>query len=97
MKPIEAFKRAMFYVSGLCSQRTPNQPGAIINRLPDETRDALKELKSDDIGVDAQLDDVKYFAGSDEYYQNKKFEKDRREFDKKLGIQSSRKKYDEHG
>lgn len=87
MNPIDAFKRAMFYVSGLCSSRTLNKPGAVIERLSPEARDALKELKSSDIdgGPKAErLDDLKYYVGSDEYYRNKEYEKDRLEFDKKL-------------
>ena len=87
MNPLDAFKRAMFYVSGICSSRTLNKPGAVIERLSTEARDALKELKSSDIdgGPKAErLDDLKYYVGTDEYYRNKEFEKDRLEFDKKL-------------
>jgi hypothetical protein len=85
MKPIEAFKRAIFYVSGLCSQRALNKPGAVIERLSTDARDALKELKASDIdGSQERLDDLKYYVGSDQYYQNKEFEKERLEFDKKI-------------
>lgn len=77
----------MFYVSGLCSSRTLNKPGAVIERLSPEARDALKELKSSDIdgGPKAErLDDLKYYVGSDEYYRKKEYQKDMLEFDKKL-------------
>lgn len=87
MNPIDAFKRAMFYVSGLCSSRTLNKPGAVVERLPPEAREALKGLKSSDIdgGPKAErLDDLKYYVGSDEYYRNKEYQKDRLEFDKKI-------------
>jgi hypothetical protein len=85
MNPIDAFKRAMFYVSGLCSQRTLNVPGAVVQRLNPETREALSQLKSSDIdGSVERLDDLKYFVGSDEYYKNKELEKDKLEFDKKI-------------
>jgi hypothetical protein len=85
MKAIEAFKRAMFYISGLCSQRTLNQPGAVIERLPTNTREALQNLRSSDIdGSVERIDDLKYYVGSDQYYQNKEFQKDRLEFDKKI-------------
>jgi hypothetical protein len=85
MNPLDAFKRAMFYISGLCSQRTLNKPGAIIERLSPETREELSKLKSSDIdGSIERLDDLKYYVGSDEYYRNKEFEKDRLEFDKKI-------------
>ncbi len=84
---MEAFKRALFYVSGLCSSRTLNKPGAVVQRLSPEAREALQNLKSSDIdgGPTAErLDDLKYYVGSDEYYRNKEYEKDRLEFDKKL-------------
>jgi hypothetical protein len=87
MTPMEAFKRALFYVSGLCSSRTLNKPGAVVQRLSPEARQALTELKSSDIdgGPTAErVDELKYYVGSDEYYRNKEFEKDRLEFDKKL-------------
>jgi len=87
MSPMEAFKRALFYVSGLCSSRTLNKPGAVVQRLSPEAREALQNLKSSDIdgGPTAErLDDLKYYVGSDEYYRNKEYEKDRLEFDKKL-------------
>ena len=99
MSPLEAFKRAMFYISGLCSQRTLNVPGGVVERLTPETREALSQLKSSDLdGAQERLDDIKYYTGSDEYYQNKKFEKERLEFDKKIlknGIGSRPKKYDD--
>lgn len=87
MNAIEAFKRALFYVSGLCSSITDKRPGAVVERLSGEARDALKDLKASDIGGDPQserIDDLKYYVGSDEYYRNKEFEKDKLEFDKKI-------------
>lgn len=84
MKALEAFKTAMFYVSGLCSTHTKDKPGAVIERLSSETREALQELKSDDIGSNVILDNVGYYAATNEYYQNKEFEKERLEFDKKI-------------
>lgn len=85
--PLEALKRALFFVSGLCSQRTLNKPGAVIERLSPEAREALKDLKSSDIDGGSQaerIDELKYYVGSDEYYRNKEFEKDKLEFDKKI-------------
>ena len=84
MKPLEAFKRAMFYVSGLCSQRTLNKPGAVIERLSVSERQALTELKSDDIDGTTRIDDLKYYVGSDDYYKNQEYMKDRLAFDKKI-------------
>jgi hypothetical protein len=87
MTPVEAFKRALFYVSGLCSQRTLNQPGAIIGRLSVKEREAISQLKSSDIdggSKSERIDDLKYLVGSNEYYHNKEFERDRIEFDKKM-------------
>jgi hypothetical protein len=85
--PLEALKRALFFVSGLCSQRTLNKPGAVIERLSPEARAALTKLKSSDIdGGDKaeRIDELRYYVGSDEYYRNKEFEKDKLEFDKKI-------------
>lgn len=87
MNPIEAFKRALFYVSGLCSQRTLNVPGAVIQRLNPETREALSQLKSSDIDggpKSERIDELKYYVGSDEWYKEQEFKKDRLEFDKKI-------------
>ena len=84
MNALQAFKQALFYVSGLCSSRTMNEPGAVIERLSQDSRQALQELKSDDIGPEVRLDDLKYFVGSDEYYQQQEFKQDRLNFDKKL-------------
>ena len=87
MGPMEAFRRAMFFISGVCSQRTLNQPGAVVSRLSPKEREALSQLKSSDIdgGPKAErIDELKYYIGSDEYYRNKEFEKDRLEFDKKI-------------
>jgi hypothetical protein len=87
ISPIDALRRALFYVSGVCSSITLNKPGAVIERLSSETRESLKQLKSSDIdgGSTAErMDELKYYVGSDEYYQNKEFEKDKLEFDKKI-------------
>jgi len=85
MNALAAFKRALFYISSVCSSRTLNKPGAIIERLSDNDRLELRKLKSSDIdGSVERIDDLKYFVGSDEYYRNKEFEKDCLEFDKKI-------------
>lgn len=86
MNPLEALKCAMFYVSGLCSSRTLNVPGAVVQRLSPETREALGQLKSSDIDGTERFDsdELKYYCASEEYYKNKEFEKDKLEFDKKI-------------
>lgn len=84
MKPLEALGQAIFYISGLCSQQTLNKPGAIIRRLSAKAREALRQLKSSDIDESHERLDVKYCVGSDQYYQNKEFQKDKLEFDKKI-------------
>jgi len=81
---LEAFENALFYVSGLCSSKTLNVPGAVINRLGEKVREVLRQLKSDDIGSNIRHDKVGYFVGSEEYYENKKFIQDKLEFDKKI-------------
>lgn len=86
MNPLDAFRRAMFFISGVCSSITLNKPGAVIERLSPEARQALQQLKSSDIdGSESseRIDDLAYY-GSEEYYQNKKFEKDKLEFDKRM-------------
>lgn len=84
MKPLDAFKQALFYVSGLCSSNTMNKPGAVIERLSADVRKFLQELKSDDIGNKQRIEDLKYHIGSDEWYQQQEFKKERLKFDKKL-------------
>lgn len=86
MKPLDALRRAMFYISGLYSGRMLNKPGAVIKKLTPETRQALQDLKSSDIdGSESseRIDDLKYY-GSEAFYQNKEFEKDKLEFDKRM-------------
>lgn len=85
--PLDALRRAMFFVSGLCSQRTLNKPGAVIERLSPEAREALSKLKSSDIDGSAgseRIDDLKYLATSNEYYENKELEAEKLKFDKKI-------------
>lgn len=84
MTPYEALQRAMFYVSGLCSQRTLNKPGAVIERLTPETRDALKDLKSDEIGPDAMGLHTNYYVDTRELAKEKEYVQDRLDFDKKF-------------
>lgn len=84
MSPLQAFKQALFYVSGLCSSRTLNKPGAVIERLSEETRQSLQQLKSEDIGPEVRVNELKYFVGTDEYYQQQEFKQDRLAFDKKI-------------
>ena len=96
MKPIDAFKQALFYVSSICSQRTKNQPGAVIERLSSDVRKALEELKPSDIN---EVEHIEYHIDTNLYQPlNKKFEKDFLEFDKKIlkdGLGSRPKKYDD--
>ena len=100
MTPIEAFKRALFYISGVCSSITLNKPGAVVQRLSADAREALSKLKSSDLDGGPQserIDELKYYVGSDDYYRNKEFEKDRLEFDKKIlshGLRSGPTKYE---
>jgi hypothetical protein len=84
MTPYEALQRAMFYISGLCSQQTLNKPGAVIQRLSKETRKALEGLKSNDIGPDKQDLHLRYYVDTRERQQEEEFKKDRLEFDKKI-------------
>jgi hypothetical protein len=84
INPIEALKRALFYISGLCSQQTLNKPGAVIQRLSPETREALQGLKSSDISSDACDLHVNYYVDTRELAREKEYQRDRLEFDKKI-------------
>lgn len=84
MKPIEAFERALFYVSGLSSHIIPKNPGAVLARLSQEAREALKRLTSSDIAEHTRFKEYWRYFESDENYHKKQFEKDKLEFDKKM-------------
>jgi hypothetical protein len=84
---LQALRRAMFFISGLCSQRTLDKPGAVIERLSPEAREALSKLKSSDIDGSSgseRIDDLKYLAVSKEYVENKELEKEKFKFDEKI-------------
>jgi hypothetical protein len=86
ISPIDALRRALFHISSLSSRMFDKKPGAVIERMSERERTALQKLKSSDIdgGPTAErIDDLKYI-GSNEYYENKEFEKDKLEFDKKI-------------
>lgn len=84
MNPLDALRRAIFFISGRYSPRTLNKPGAVVQRLSPEERQALQNLKSSDIDGGSTSERVEDLFGSEEYYQNKKFEKYKLEFDKKM-------------
>ena len=88
MKPLEALERAMFFVSGLCSQRTLNVPGAVVERLSKEARDALCELKSSDVdGKTSPIEHIRYWIDPHQYepmYRKPEYVQDRLDFDKKI-------------
>lgn len=83
MNPLKAFMQALFYVSGLYTNKLNPKPGAVIEKLSAEARDSLKDLKSSDIDSSKFYDDIKYFCGND-YYQEQEFKKERLDFDKKM-------------
>jgi hypothetical protein len=88
VKPLEALERAMFYISGVCSTKTLNVPGAVINRLSAEVREALSKLKSSDIDGDTTpVYDIRYWIDPHQYedtYRKPDQVKDRLDFDKKI-------------
>ena len=82
MKPIEVLEKAMFYISGLYSNRIKGKPGAVIEKLSDQNRSILQNLKSDEISPDViRKEDI---FGDDAYYQNKEFQESKLEFDKRM-------------
>lgn len=87
MSPREAFQRAMFWVSCLSSRRFDKKPGAVIESMHETDRVELRKLTIEDVNPDPNLrQDIleQLCPGDDLYYQNKQFEKDRLEFDKKI-------------
>jgi hypothetical protein len=85
ISPIEAFKRAMFRISFLSSRLFEKKPGAVIARMSEEEREALKGLKSSEIdGSKERITDLTYYSDFDGHYEKKKFEKEMLEFDKKI-------------
>jgi hypothetical protein len=82
MKPIDALKRAIEYLI-VSSRRFENRPGAVIEKMAPETREALKGLKSSDIDGGPQAERIDVY-GDDAHYRNKEFEKDKISFDKKF-------------
>jgi len=82
VKAVEALSAAMFYISGLYSNKILNKPGAVIQKLSSSVRDALSNLKSSDIGPDKIMDSDIF--GTEEYYSNKKITDLKLNFDKKL-------------
>lgn len=81
MKPLEAFGSAVSYVL-LSANNVPNVPGAVIEKLSTETRQALSELKSDDISSNVIPDC--FIFGDNEYYRKKEFVKELMAFDSKM-------------
>ena len=70
MRPLEALENAMFYVCGSIHPDKLNKPGAVIERMSAEARQALQQLKSDDIVMVRQ----DRLIGDEKYYDRKHFE-----------------------
>ena len=85
MNALEAFEKAVYWVSSISSRIFDKKPGAVIERMSEADRLELRKLKSDDINPDVRLDEYqKFICGDNEYWQNKGFVKERLEFDKKI-------------
>jgi len=84
MTPIDAFKRAVFWVSSLSSRIYADKPGAVIERMSEKERDALKDLKSSDVEGQLMNDWDKYTLGGRQYDLEKHFEEAKLDFDKKV-------------
>lgn len=88
MTPLEALARAMFFVSGVCSQKTVNKPGAVVERLSKEARAALCDLKSSDVdGKTTLVEHICYWVAPHQYedtYRKPEYIQDRLDFDRKI-------------
>ena len=84
LNPLDVFKRAIFWISSLSSRMYPNRPGAVIERMSEKERAALRELSSSE--VQNQLLDKwdKYVLGGDTFYEKQERLKEKLEFDKKI-------------
>jgi hypothetical protein len=90
MKPIDAFFSLISRVLISDRWRRNKEPGKVVESMPVEQREALSQLKSDDISPDKLRAEDYYMMGDD--YENKL---KMLEFEKKLGIQPPpRKKYE---
>jgi hypothetical protein len=84
MKPIEAFSRLLGSIFLLDFWKRPgnNVPGKVVERASPEVREALSQLKSDELGPGNRIEE--WHKGDDDYYKNQEFKKDRLAFDKKI-------------
>jgi hypothetical protein len=85
MKAIEAFERVLFLISPISSRRFENKPGAVIESMSSGYREALQDLKSNEIAEDQRTQDHwrMYAARGRRKWDEKELRED---FDKKLGI-----------
>jgi len=92
MKPFDAFSRLFGGIFLLDKWRRPEnrKPGKVVESMSPEIREALSNLKSDEIGPNLRVED--YNMMGDDYERKHEM----LEFDKKLGFKPPpRKKYDE--
>lgn len=82
--PFDVFKRAVFWVSSLSSRIFANKPGAVIERMSPEEREALSQLKSSELEKDRMTEFDMLTVAGNQYYVDKEFEKAKLEFDKKI-------------
>jgi hypothetical protein len=82
LSPLEVFEKALRWISISSSRVFDKKPGAIIERMNEEDRLALQDLKSDDLN-DQRFDHF-YYSSFKEYYDKKEFEKYKLVFDKKI-------------
>ena len=93
LKPIEAFKALIgrFMLSDQARRWKDKGPGKVVESLSPEMREALTQLKSDDINPKLRVED--YWMMGEEY--QKKL--DVLDLEKNLGVQlPPRKKYGDH-
>lgn len=96
MNPIDAFYRLLARITLLDRWRNKG-PGKVVESMPPEVREALTNLKSDELTVD-QIRPKDYEMMGPDYYTTDPHSKlQLLEFEKKLGVQPPpRKKYGDY-
>ena len=89
MNPLAVLKRALWKITLDGGRRFENKPGAVIESINEQDREVLKTLKSSDIDGSPSNEkigeqELGIFSGFAGFYQNKEFDKDKEEFNKKL-------------
>ena len=81
MKAIDILRQLLMRIS-FNVKRYKNIPGEVVKDMPEEQRQTLSELKSNEIDNSLRVEE--WWLGDDEYYQKQKIKKELLDFDKKI-------------